>query len=123
MAHDPALLYEIFDGLLIGNFMKTILRGKQGPGRLYPDRTPFLATYVDNGQAKRKGGLWMYFAEYCKRAALGFPRYRSAKRAEAMYPYVTEESIAHQPAMGVYWKYKKTWRWPELHGYDVSANT
>ncbi len=43
-----ALHYEIFDDLLIGNFMKTTLHGTWGPGRLYPDFTPFVAKYADN---------------------------------------------------------------------------
>jgi len=32
-----AVHYQIFDDLLIGNFMKVTLHGDWGPGRLYPD--------------------------------------------------------------------------------------
>ena len=36
--------------------MKTTLHGDWGPGRLYPDFTPFVAKYGDNGRAKSKRG-------------------------------------------------------------------
>jgi hypothetical protein len=41
--------YEIFDDLLIGNFMKVTLHGEWGPNRLYPDFTPWVGKYGNNG--------------------------------------------------------------------------
>lgn len=38
-----ALQYEIFDDLLIGNFMKTTLHGKWPRSRLYPHFSPYVA--------------------------------------------------------------------------------
>ena len=38
-----ALKYEIFDDLLIGNFMRVVLHGKWGPRGLYPDFSPYLS--------------------------------------------------------------------------------
>ena len=105
------LQYEIFDDLLIGNFMKTTLHGQWGPGRLYPEFTPFVAKYADNGRAKSGLELSEYFGAYRKRAVLDFLRFRFEKKAEAIYrSYVTEQSILHRVAKGIYWKYKKSWR-------------
>ena len=47
-----ALRYEIFDDLLIGNFMKTTLHGRWPASRLYPDFTPYVSKYADNGRAR-----------------------------------------------------------------------
>ena len=55
------LEYEIFDDLLIGNFMKTTLHGVEG---LYPDFAPYVAKYGDNGGAKTRAELRRYFLHY-----------------------------------------------------------
>jgi hypothetical protein len=57
-----AIQYEIFDDLLIGNFMKTTLHG--GVRSLYPDFTPYVAKYGDNGRAFTTTELDAYFAAY-----------------------------------------------------------
>jgi hypothetical protein len=62
------LEYEIFDDLLIGNFMKTTLHGIEG---LYPEFTPYVAKYGDNGRAKSKAQLSRYFLHYFLRDPLG----------------------------------------------------
>ena len=49
-----AIRYEIFDDLLIGNFMKTRLIGDWPRSGLYPDFTPFVGKYSDNGRAKTR---------------------------------------------------------------------
>ncbi|HET7434484.1 MAG TPA: MBL fold metallo-hydrolase [Thermoanaerobaculia bacterium] len=67
-----ALQYEIFDDLLIGNFMKTTLHGKWPPTKLYPDFTPYVAKYSDNGLARTKDELQQYFSIYRRRAPLDF---------------------------------------------------
>lgn len=59
-----AVRYEIFDDLLIGNFMKTVLHG--GLRSLYPDFTPYVAKYGDNGRAFSIGELHDYFRAYRK---------------------------------------------------------
>jgi hypothetical protein len=55
------LEYEIFDDLLISNFMKTTLHGDVG---LYPDFSPYVAKYADNGGAKSEAELHSYFLHY-----------------------------------------------------------
>lgn len=64
--------YEIFDDLLIGNFAKVTLHGKWGPGLLYPDVTPYIAKYADNGRARTRNELRGYFREYRNRDPLGY---------------------------------------------------
>jgi hypothetical protein len=61
------LEYEIFDDLLISNFMKTTLHGIDG---LYPQFTPYVAKYGDNGGAKSKAELSRYFLHYFLRDPL-----------------------------------------------------
>ena len=56
-----ALKYEIFDDLLIGNFMKTTLINIKS---LYPHFTPYVAKYADNGKSKSTNELDIYFNYY-----------------------------------------------------------
>lgn len=56
------LEYEIFDDMLIGNYMKTTLHG--GVAGLYPDFSPYVAKYADNGLAKSRSELRSYFLHY-----------------------------------------------------------
>lgn len=106
-----ALQYEIFDDLLIGNFMKTTLHGDWGAGRLYPEFTPYVAKYADNGRARSTDELAAYFKVYRNRAVLDFLKFRFERKAEAIYrSYVAEASIAHRIAKNAYWLYKKTLR-------------
>jgi len=56
-----AIKNEIFDDMLIGNFMKTQLINIKS---LYPDFTPYVAKYADNGIAKNKFELSKYFKYY-----------------------------------------------------------
>lgn len=62
-----AIRNEIFDDLLIGNFMKTTLHGTQS---LYPHFTPYVAKYGDNGRAFSRAELQQYFASYLRAAGL-----------------------------------------------------
>jgi hypothetical protein len=106
-----AIKYEIFDDLLIGNFMKTTLHGNWSPGRLYPDFTPYVAKYADNGRAKSDQELAEYFNAYRKRAVLDFLKFQFEKKAEAIYrSYIAEGSLTHRLAKKVYWVYKKSLR-------------
>ena len=72
-----AVREEIFDDLLIGNFMKTTLHGawEVTLGRGF---TPFVAKYADNGRAARLQELRRYFDTYEERAAL----YRQVGQAD-----------------------------------------
>jgi hypothetical protein len=66
-----AVEHRVFDDLLIGNFMTTTLHGDWGPHRdtwpwacLYPNFSPFVAKYGDNGNARSAGELRAYFQSY-----------------------------------------------------------
>lgn len=67
--------WEIFDDLLIGNFMRTTLHGEWGPLKLYPDFTPYVAKYGDNGRARTDEELTRYFETYRRRDPLGYLRH------------------------------------------------
>ena len=70
-----AIDFEIFDDLLIGNFMKTTIHGSwSNTKKLYPEFTPYVSKYADNAQVKSKIELSNYFKEYQKRALLNFVR-------------------------------------------------
>jgi hypothetical protein len=56
--------HELFDDLLIGNYMRTTLYNAEG---LYPHFTPYVAKYADNGGAKTRRELTTYFGHYYMR--------------------------------------------------------
>lgn len=63
---------EVFDDMLIGNFMKTTLIGEWPKSRLYPDFTPYVSKYADNGRAKTEREVKAYFAKYRSRAPFDY---------------------------------------------------
>lgn len=63
-----SIRYNVFDDMLIGNFMKTTLHG---PASLYPHFTPYVTKYADNGGAETKEQLRAYFRHYKARDPLG----------------------------------------------------
>ena len=67
-----AICHRIFDDLLIGNFMRTTLHGKFDKTGLYPDFTPYVAKYADNGGARSRDELCEYFEQYRQRAPISF---------------------------------------------------
>ena len=56
-----SIKHEIFDDMLIGNFMKTKLINCKS---LYPNFSPYVAKYGDNGLAKSQLELKNYFKYY-----------------------------------------------------------
>ncbi len=70
-----AVEWEIFDDLLIGNFMKTTLIGPWPTGTLRPDFTAHLAKYADNGRAFTMGDVDRYRGEYRRRGPIDQIRY------------------------------------------------
>lgn len=71
-----AVRYHVFDDLLIGNFMKTTLNGQFHNANLYPDFTPYVAKYGDNGMAKTRDELREYFSAYRRQAPYDFFRHK-----------------------------------------------
>ena len=60
--------WEIFDDLLIGNFMRTTLFGDWPTRSLRPDFTSRIAKYADNGFARTDADMAAYLAEYRNRS-------------------------------------------------------
>jgi hypothetical protein len=65
-----ALRWSVFDDLLIGNFMRTVLIGDWHTGSLHPDFSDRVAKFADNGGARSAAELRSYHAEYVRRAPL-----------------------------------------------------
>ena len=80
-----ALEFEIFDDLLAGNFMKTTLHGMWSPDKLYPDFTPFVGKFADNGGAKTDNEVRHYLDAYRRRgtARLHSQSYEAAEPPRA----------------------------------------
>jgi hypothetical protein len=110
-----AVQYEVFDDLLIGNFMKTTLHGEWGPGRLYPDFSPYVAKYADNGRAKTLEQLRAYHRAYYERDRLGYLRHKfdsgfllpvQAKSSRFLRSRLGAHSSAFRWSKAAYWKVK-----------------
>jgi hypothetical protein len=100
-----ALRYRVFDDLLIGNFMKTTLHGSWPSSGLYPDFTPYVAKYGDNGGARTKDELREYFREYRRRTgSFDFVRHRIAVAgADLFRSRVTMDSRLYRVVKRTYW--------------------
>lgn len=103
-----AIRYEIFDDLLIGNFMKTRLVGDWPKSGLYPDFTPYVGKYADNGLAKSIDELEIYFDTYRRRAPLDYIRHRIQQRtAQAVKTRIDADSDIYRTAQHVWWFLRK----------------
>jgi len=97
--------YGIFDDLLIGNFMKVIVHGKLSARPLYPDFTPYVTKYADNGMAKTKQALTEYFAAYRAKYPLGYLRHRLETKVVQTVRHSLEEdgSLYRAGARSYHW--------------------
>jgi hypothetical protein len=99
-----AIRFEIFDDLLIGNFMRTRLVGQWPRSMLYPEFTPYVTKYSDNGRAKTKDDLRQYFHEYRRRAPLDYLRHRIQQRtAQAVKTRIDADSEIYRLAQKSWW--------------------
>ena len=78
-----AIEWEIFDDLLIGNFVTTTLIGDWPTGSLRPDFTARVAKYADNGRAFSLDDIDGYLAQYRGRARVDHLRYEVLRRYSA----------------------------------------
>lgn len=101
-----AVQYKVFDDLLIGNFMKTILHGKWPTTRLHPDFSPYVAKYADNGGARSKEELEKYFSEYRRRTGIvNHVRHLLMAHSEHIFrAYVPRDSPLFQVLRKMYWQ-------------------
>jgi hypothetical protein len=100
-----AVRYEIFDDLLIANFVKTILHG--GVRSLYPDFTPYVAKYGDNGRAFSAAELEEYFRSYHDISGfqewLEYVRVRSTRRVRrAVLATLSGTPVLYRTARSAY---------------------
>jgi hypothetical protein len=100
-----AIKYEIFDDLLIGNFMKTTLHGG---ATLYPHFSPVVAKYADNGRAQSSAELREYMWKYYKRDLLGQILLGIEKNSLTFVrKMLPEQSVAFKSAKSLYWNWKQ----------------
>jgi len=104
-----AVQSEIFDDLLIGNFMRTTLHGQWPSTNLYPDFAPYVGKYADNGLARSKEELRAYFAEYRRRMSLSdYVRSELAGQTVAtLRKRIPRGSKLHSAAERCYWLVKR----------------
>lgn len=96
-----AIEHEIFDDLLIGNFMRTTLHNVNG---LYPYFTPYVAKYADNGGAKTRNELHSYFHHYYMRDPIAQTLKKLSTTSETMVRRVLpEDSIMFRTAKRLYY--------------------
>jgi hypothetical protein len=102
-----AVTHEVFDDLLIGNFMRTTLHGRWPRLALRPDFTPYVAKYGDGGRAHTTTELAAYFRTYRRRAPFEFVRHRIRQRAmDTIWRHYTLESAGWRLARSAY----RAWR-------------
>jgi len=91
-----AIKYEIFDDLLIGNFMKTTLINVGG---LCDEFTPYVTKYADNGLAKSQKQLKDYFQAYHKKSGFNYLTDRFMLKSEHVFrKYISPETKLYKIA-------------------------
>ncbi len=97
-----AVQYQVFDDLLIGNFMKTTFVGAWTSPNL--DKFgPIVGRFADNGLAKTESQLSAYMAEYRSRYPLDFFRHRLELNSErAFRAFFANDSRMFRLAKKVY---------------------
>jgi hypothetical protein len=99
-----AIEYNIFDDLMIGNFMKVTVHGEAS---LYPDFSPFVCKFGDNGGARSKDELSKYFKHYQYNFA--WEQFRSSfaeKSTSAARLVIPRNSVAFNFAKSLYQRIK-----------------
>jgi len=94
--------YSIFDDMLIGNFMKTTIHGAWTPAHLYPDFTPYVTKYGDNGNARTEAEVAAYFREY-ERRSMAFRLHRLRPKVMSfVMETLPKGSLPYRLARGIY---------------------
>jgi hypothetical protein len=98
-----AIENEVFDDMLIGNFMKTILHGNFRSVPLYPYVGEYLTKFSDNGRVKSKAEVRNYLAEYRRRAPLSYLRHRMIRAVmQAVRFHMQSDSLPYKVAAVTY---------------------
>ncbi len=102
-----AIRWQVFDDLLIGNFMRTTLHGRWPQSQLYPHFTPYVTKYGDNGGARSREELRHYFAQYAKRAPLEYlHHWLEEKCTNAVRAMAPHDSETYLRLKRFYWQVK-----------------
>ena len=103
-----AIRNEVFDDLLIGNFMKTTLIGKWPGSRLHPYFTPVVAKYADNARAYTREDLDAYFHHYQRRNPVDFIVHRFQQQSvQTFRNFISPQSRAFDYGKRAYFFIKK----------------
>jgi hypothetical protein len=95
-----AIQYEVFDDLLIGNFMKTTLHGVRS---LHPHFTPVVARFGDQARVRTRAELRAYLAEYRRRAPRAFLLHALERESERRFrSFVSQDSPLFRLAKRAY---------------------
>jgi hypothetical protein len=93
--------YEIFDDLLIANFMKTTFIGKWDGG-IMPFNT-YVGKIGDNGLAYTKKEIGLYMKEYAKRAPIEYLSHQIGKKSEQIFRgFVDDQSSLFKFSKKIY---------------------
>lgn len=94
-----AVREQVFDDLMIGNFVRTTVHGDPRADALYPNFTPYVCKYGDNGGARTPDELRAYFQAYRTRAPAEYLRHRIERgAADRVRQLVPTGSAAHRLA-------------------------
>jgi hypothetical protein len=100
--------HEVFDDMLIGNFMKTTLHGVES---LYPHFSPVVAKYGDNGGVQSREQLRSYFRHYRSRDPLSYLFAWAEKSGESIFRRaVREDGALFRTAKKIYYRSRKVGR-------------
>ena len=99
-----AVEYQVFDDLLIGNFMRTTLHGGVKFKSQFNQR---VAKYSDNGGANTDAQLRNYFFEYFGRAPLDMLfHFLEVKSEDIFRKLVPMNSLPYRRIQNLYWRLK-----------------
>ena len=94
---------NVFDDMLIGNYMRATLHGVDA---LYPDFSPYVAKYGDNGGAKSPSQLQSYFSHYRARDPIGAMMHQlSVKSEQTFRALVPADSRAFRAAKKMFYHF------------------
>jgi len=86
-----AVRYEVFDDLLIGNFMKTTLHSLES---LNSGFSPTVPRYADNGRVNTRHELARYMLDYVMRAPGDMVKYHFWEQSEALFRRLVDPDTA-----------------------------
>ena len=97
-----AIGYEIFDDMLIGNFMKTTLHGDWPAVSLHPYFTGFVCKFADNGRAKTKAEVAAYIRAYEKRSKRLWFKRREGMAKDFFKTHIGRDNVPFKVAKSLY---------------------